>query len=83
MEALCESGVPVDIPDDCIQYILNVGAFLQRISWSRSSTYGDICHQYTEYVARKYKDAIVVLIAMKNMNAKNTTHQGWSTALKE
>jgi len=28
--------------------------------------YGEICHQYTEYVVRKYKDAIVVFDGYEN-----------------
>ena len=70
-----ESGVSADIPDDGIQYVLDGGALLQRIPWSRGSTYGDICHQYTEYVARNYKDAIVVFDGYENMNTKDMTHQ--------
>ena len=46
-----------DIPDDGI----NSG----YPGWWNTSTmhptYGDICHPYTEYVARKYKDAIVAM----------------------
>ena len=38
---------------------------------------GEICHQYTEHVARKYKDAIVVFDGYKNMNTKDMTHQRW------
>ena len=72
---ICESSVPVDIPDDGIQYVLDGGALLQRIPWSRGSTYGDICHQYTEYVARKYMDAIVVFDGYENINTKHMTHQ--------
>ena len=72
---ICESGVSADIPDDGIQYALDGGALLQRIPWSRVSTYGDICHQYTEYVARKYKDAIVAFDGYENMNTKDMTHQ--------
>ena len=38
---ICESSVPViDIPDNGIQYVLDGGALLQRIPWSRGSTYG-------------------------------------------
>ena len=41
---ICESDVSEDISDDDIQYVLDSGALLQYIPWSRSSTYGDICH---------------------------------------
>ena len=72
---ICENGVPADIPDDEIQYVLDGGALLKCIPWSRSSTYGDICHQYTEYVARKYIDAIAVFCGYENMNTKDMIHQ--------
>ena len=68
----CEA--PADISEDGIQYVLDGGALLQHIQWSRSSTYGDICHQYTEYVARKYKNAIVVLYGYESRNTKYMTH---------
>ena len=35
-------------------------ALIQRIPWSRGSTYRCIFHQYTECVKHKYRDAIVV-----------------------
>ena len=72
---ICESGVPADLPDDHIQYVLDGGALIQRIPWSRGSTYGDICHQYTKYVVRRYKEAIVVFDGYENMNTKDMTHQ--------
>ena len=72
---ICESGVPADIPDGGIQYVLDGGAFLQHILCSHGSIYEDICHQYTVYVARKYKDAIVVFDGYENMNTKDMTHQ--------
>ena len=71
----CECKVPADISEDGIQYVLDGGALLQRIPWSRGSTYGDICHQYTEYVARKYKNAIVVFDGYESTNTKDMTHQ--------
>ena len=40
--------------------VLDGRALLQRIPWSCGSTYGDICHQYTEYVRRKYRNAVFV-----------------------
>ena len=76
---ICESGVPADISDDGIQYILDGGgALLQCIPLSHSSTYGDTCNQYTEYAARKYKDAIVIFDGYENMNTEDMTHQRWS-----
>jgi len=70
----CECEAPADILEDGIQYVLDGGALLQRIPWSRSSTCGDICHQYTEYVASKYKKAIVVFDGYESTNTKDMTH---------
>ena len=70
-----ESSVPADISDDGIQQVLDGGTLLQHMPWSHGSTYGDICHQYTEYVARKYKNAIIVFDDYENMNTKDMTNQ--------
>ena len=58
-----------------IQYVLDGGALLQRIPWSRGSTYQDIFNQYTEYVARKYANAIVVFDGYESTNTKDVTHK--------
>jgi len=71
----CESSVPVDIPDNSIQYVLDGGTLLQCIPWSHGSTYGEICHQYTEFVTRKCKNSIIVFDGFENMNTKCMTHQ--------
>ena len=43
-----------------VQYVLDGGSLLQRIPWTRGTTYRDICTVYTEYVTKKYGEAIVV-----------------------
>ena len=35
----------------------------------------DICHQYTEYVTRKCRDAIVIFDGYESTNTKDMTHQ--------
>jgi len=72
---LLGSDVPADIPNDGQQYVLDGGALVQRIPWSRGSTYRDICHQYTDYVTKKYGDAIVVFDGYESTNTKDMTHQ--------
>ena len=62
---LLGSDVRADIPNDGQQYVLDGGALVKRIPWSRGSTYRDICHQYTDYVTKKYGDAIVVFVVMR------------------
>ena len=75
---LCERNVSADnliIPCNDIRYVLDGGALLQRIPWSRGSTYQDIFNQYTEYVARKYGNAIVVFDGYESTNTKDVTHK--------
>ena len=36
--------VPADVPDDGSRYVVDGGALIQRIPWSRRSTYGCIFH---------------------------------------
>ena len=59
---------------DSSQYVLDGGA-LQRIPWSQGSTYKDICHQYTDYVGKKYGTAVVVFDGYQSNNTKDMTHQ--------
>ena len=71
----CECDVSAHIPNDGIQHVLDGGALLHRIPWSRGCTYRDICHQYTEYVARKYRNAIVVFDGYESTSTKDMTQQ--------
>ena len=49
------SSVPKDV-----QYVLDGGALLHRISWKVGETYDEICCHYIHYVTSKYKQAIIV-----------------------
>ena len=40
--------------------MLDGGALLQRIPWEKGAIFKEICTTYTEYVTRKYGNAIVV-----------------------
>jgi hypothetical protein len=44
----------------------------------RGSTYRDICNQYTDYLTKKYGDAIVGFGGYESTNTKDMTHQRWS-----
>ncbi|WAR03769.1 hypothetical protein MAR_010327 [Mya arenaria] len=58
-----------------VQYVLDGGALVQRIPWTRGSTYNCICRLYTEYVKRKYGEAIVVFDGYEGTSTKDMTHQ--------
>ena len=58
-----------------VQYVLDGGALVQRIPWTRGATYKEICTVYTEYVAKKYGKAIVVFDGYGGTSTKYMTHQ--------
>ncbi len=65
---------PAEVSANGIQYVLDGGALLQCIPWSSGSTYGNICRQYTDYVSRKYRPAIIVFDGYEKFNIKDVTH---------
>ena len=56
-------------------YVLDGGALLQRIPWSRGATFQNICSQYTDYVTRKYGKATIVFDGYETTSTKDMTHQ--------
>ena len=72
---LSEPHDTANVLQGTVQYVLDGGALLHRIPWPRGSTYKDICHRYTDYVTKKYKDAIVVFDGYSTTNTKDVTHQ--------
>ena len=58
-----------------LQYVLDGGALLQRIPWTKGATFREICTVYTEYVTRKYGNAIVVFDSYQGKSTKDMTHQ--------
>ena len=43
-----------------VQYVLDGGALIQRIPWTRGATYQEICSVYARYVSKKCEKAVVV-----------------------
>ena len=56
----CSEAKKLPGPSETVQYVLDGGALLHRISWTRGTTYDQISEQYSTYVIRKYGRAIVV-----------------------
>ena len=42
------------------ELVLDGGSLLQRIPWSKGTTFSTICNHYVNYVTGKYYDAVVV-----------------------
>ena len=47
-------------PGDMATMVLDGGALLQHIPWKKGATYSEILSMYTEYVIKKYGQAIIV-----------------------
>ena len=58
-----------------IPYVLDGGALIHSIPWVRGSIYKDVCTLYTNYVRRKYGNAIIVFDGYEGLSTKNITHQ--------
>ena len=50
-------------------------ALLQCIPWMQGATYKDICTAYTEYVTKKYGEAIIVFDGYSESSTKDMVHQ--------
>ena len=55
--------------------MLDGGSLLQHIPWKRGATYKEICTIYTDYVAKKYREAIVVFDGYGESLKKDMVHQ--------
>ena len=69
--------LPQDIPEipGEVKFVLDGGSLLQRIPWMQGATYKDICTAYTEYVTKKYGEAIVVFDGYSESSTKDMVHQ--------
>ena len=47
-------------PSGNVQYVLDGGALLHRLPWTRGSTYDSVCQMYVRYVTQKYGLATIV-----------------------
>ena len=56
----CPQAAKLPGPSETVQYVLDGGALLHRIPWTRGATYDQIFEQYSAYVIRRYCRAIVV-----------------------
>ena len=63
-------------PKGEVQYVLDGGALLHRISWARGfPKYREICDMYCQYVTWKYGAAMVTFDGYNQSSTKDMTHQ--------
>ena len=48
-----------ELPSD-VHYVLDGGALLQHVPWSKGETFEAVCERYVEYVSRRYGKATIV-----------------------
>ena len=58
----CSEAANIPAPSETVQYVLDGGAYLHIIPWTRGETYDHIFGQYSSYVTKKYGRALFVLI---------------------
>ena len=56
----CSEAAKLPEPSETVQYVVDGGALLHRIHWTRGATYDQIFEQYSAYVIKKYGRVIVV-----------------------
>ena len=56
----CSEAEKLPGPSETVHYVLDGGALLHRIPWTRGATYDQVFEQYYVYVIRKYGRVIVV-----------------------
>ena len=59
-----------------VHYVLDGGALLQRVPWSKGETFEAICERYVEYVSRRYGKAMIVFDGYESgPGIKDVTHR--------
>jgi hypothetical protein len=62
-------------PPDQIQYVLDGGALLHKIPWTKGASWDEILRTYTNYVTRRYGKAIIVFDGYSDSpSTKDCTH---------
>ena len=59
-----------------VTYVLDGGSLLQRVPWSKCSSYASLCHLYIQYINRYFNNALVVFdVYTSDPTTKDETHQ--------
>ena len=58
-----------------VKYVIDGGALLHRIPWERGTTFRSIVKKYTDYVKRRYGEAMVIFDGYDSASTKDMTHQ--------
>ena len=62
-------------PSQQVQYVLDEGALLHKIPWTKGSSWDDILRLYTKYVVHRYKNALLIFDGYNGLpSTKDSTH---------
>ena len=71
--------MPELMSNEEVQFVLDGGALLQKIPWSRGSTYASIYQTYIGYVKNRFPNPIVVFDGYASgLSTKDATHLKWT-----
>ena len=63
-------------PSDQVQYVLDGGALLHKLPWTKGTSWDEILRMYTQYVTRKYGKAIIVFDGYSDLpSTKDCVHK--------
>ena len=63
------------ISSENVRFVLDGGALLHRIPWSRGSSFESILSTYGNFVSKNYGEAIIVFEGYKAFTTKDMTHK--------
>ena len=58
-----------------VKFVIDGGALLHRIPWERGATFRSIIKKYTDYVIRRYGEAMVIFDGYDSASTKDMTHR--------
>ena len=58
-----------------VNFVLDGGALLHKLSWARGLTFASIIQSYVQYVTKNYGQAIVVFDGYTTVSTKDMTHK--------
>lgn len=61
------------LPDNCC-FVIDGGALLHRVRWTKDASFDDICQVYAQYVNRHYSACFVVFDGYEGLSTKSNEH---------
>ena len=66
-----------------LRYVLDGGALLYRIPWTRGSSFSTILQTYADYVNKRFPGSVIVFDGYEEVSTKDMTHRRRSKGKKK